>query len=1024
MDLPAALGTVLADKYRLLRVIGSGGAGVVYEAEQITLSRVVAVKLLRATSAAGTERFRAEALAASRINHPNAVTIYEYGLTGGGLPFLVMELLRGQSLSRLIDAGALTLGRTIRIAAQMLLALEEAHACGVIHRDLKSDNVVVEPLRTGDDLVKVIDFGLARVVDLAPQGGGPIAGTPEYMAPEQIRGQAVGPAADLYACGATLYEMVVGKAPFAGGRLPDILHAQLHTTPTPPHLLVPSCPEVLSTLILWALAKEPDQRPASAAQMRQALLEIPLPHDAAHCRLCREEIPPGRDECPRCGPVSRRPAGGRPMHRTMNWGGAPPVSARRTTQLGLRAIQPNLRLPRASADHGRRFIGRSQELGELRRFYQAREPAVLAIIGPTGAGKARLALEAACAMSADHTTLFSGPDPSGLRQSWYPVLAVLSAALDLPATPGYRELVAAVAGCGLPERDAPGLAILFGIPGPLDDAEPAVRRREAGSAAVHALRSLGQRRPGTVLCFTDLDRHDQASQEFVRTFAGMLSGNQLRIVVTAEEPRLAPPGAAVLPLPALAPAEASELARTLLADPGALPGTELLMTRTGGLPAAIEHLVGWIADGHRAEDAPAPLPALIEARINALPAEARRTLQAIATRGTVMTASTLGSVLGTAPGAGLDDLLSRGLAMEHGGELVLCDRLLAEVAAASTPHDVRRGLHARNLSCAEDAGWSLTLAAFHAASAGQYERAHGDFLRAGDDAQRRFDPAGAALCYSHGMAAAMHLLRGGDDDAATAVVAAAVRLAAALRETGETGLAEGVLAEAALLQNRPGDLAHIVREQGRLAAQRGQLEGAAALLRRAALHALRTGVRELLCDIYLDLAHCLRQAGQPQAAATELEQAVDILTLGEGMAGHDAVPRLWLLGLRLAEAHLDAGRLDTAARVATQALATGGAASSTASARLHTVLARISEASGDRDGASAHRNQAIAASRSLGDRRSTADLLRDLARSESQLRLSTSTGEARLLPPDEALRMATELAEEVEWDRSSTGPSS
>lgn len=238
--------------------------GSVFKAEQVGLGRSVAVKLLKPENVAtDLDLFRTEALAASRINHPHAIAIFDFGITQEGLPYLVMEHLRGPVLGDVIDERPLAVERVITIGAQVLSALAEAHACGVIHRDLKADNIILEPLRDGDDFAKLIDFGIARLAGGSDHIRG-IAGTPAYMAPEQIRGEEATPATDLYAVGILLYEMIVGDTPFEGDYLAELLDAHLTDDPIPPIDRNPACPTALSALVLQALAKNPRLRPASA----------------------------------------------------------------------------------------------------------------------------------------------------------------------------------------------------------------------------------------------------------------------------------------------------------------------------------------------------------------------------------------------------------------------------------------------------------------------------------------------------------------------------------------------------------------------------------------------------------------------------------------------------------------------------------------------------------------------------------------------------------------------------------------
>jgi serine/threonine protein kinase len=189
------IGRVLDDKYRLRACIGIGGSGAVYRADQIALGRTVAVKILNDELTRDprlVKRFQDEALAASRLNHPNTVSIIDYGQTADGLLYLVMEHLHGPTLTHLIaKEHPLPAARVLGIVEQILAGVEEAHLAGVIHADLKSDNIIVEQRRTGADQVKVVDFGIARLVN-APREGEDrnICGTPEYMAPELIGGGA------------------------------------------------------------------------------------------------------------------------------------------------------------------------------------------------------------------------------------------------------------------------------------------------------------------------------------------------------------------------------------------------------------------------------------------------------------------------------------------------------------------------------------------------------------------------------------------------------------------------------------------------------------------------------------------------------------------------------------------------------------------------------------------------------------------------------------------------------------------
>ena len=221
-------GSLLGGKYRIVRQIGSGGMGRVFEAIHEQTERTVAVKVLSAEAAQQPDtlvRFDREARAAGRIGHDNICEVVDVGFAEGNVPFLVMPLLRGQSLATVIrQAGQLPLKRCVDITAQILSALAAAHAAGVVHRDLKPDNVFLVLMGDRDDFVKVLDFGISKMIgehrpDATLTQTGTILGTPFYMSPEQARGfKNLDVRVDVYAMGAILYQMFTGKPPFEGMR--------------------------------------------------------------------------------------------------------------------------------------------------------------------------------------------------------------------------------------------------------------------------------------------------------------------------------------------------------------------------------------------------------------------------------------------------------------------------------------------------------------------------------------------------------------------------------------------------------------------------------------------------------------------------------------------------------------------------------------------------------------------------------------------------------------------------------------
>jgi tetratricopeptide (TPR) repeat protein len=256
---PSEVGQV--SHYRLLRPLGQGGMGVVHLAVDVELGREVAIKFLhswRGVRPADEARFRREAQAAAALDHPNIGTIHEIG-EHAGRRFLVMAYYEGATLAQLLAGRPdrrLAVPEAASIAGQLASALTAAHAAGIVHRDLKPENVMVLP----DGRVKLLDFGLARRLD---SGGlteeGVAVGTAAYMAPEQLRGERAGTAADLWALGVVLYEMLAGRKPF-GGERQGMVHSILHEEPRPPRELRPDVPMALERIVSRCLAKEPGER--------------------------------------------------------------------------------------------------------------------------------------------------------------------------------------------------------------------------------------------------------------------------------------------------------------------------------------------------------------------------------------------------------------------------------------------------------------------------------------------------------------------------------------------------------------------------------------------------------------------------------------------------------------------------------------------------------------------------------------------------------------------------------------------
>jgi len=278
------LGRVLDRKYRLVRLLGEGGMGSVFEGEHILLGRKVAVKVMHpeyVSKPESVERFFREAKAASAIGHPNIVDVHDVGREDDDTVFIVMELLNGQCLDELIDSrGPLPAGQAISVALQVLSALGAAHAKGIIHRDMKAENVFLSLDSRGREDVKLLDFGIAKIekgnkANLGLTKEGNVVGTPYYLAPEQARGgRDVDHRIDIWGVGVLLYEMLCGVLPFTGENYNEIIGRILLEAPKPIAELAPQAPPELIGVVEKAMAKEREERYADAQEMIEALYPL------------------------------------------------------------------------------------------------------------------------------------------------------------------------------------------------------------------------------------------------------------------------------------------------------------------------------------------------------------------------------------------------------------------------------------------------------------------------------------------------------------------------------------------------------------------------------------------------------------------------------------------------------------------------------------------------------------------------------------------------------------------------------
>ncbi|MGH9836034.1 MAG: SUMF1/EgtB/PvdO family nonheme iron enzyme [Blastocatellia bacterium] len=290
-------GRVLGGRYKLERCIGSGGMGEIYRARRMHIGDTVAVKVLRSDvveNEKSRQRFYREARAAAMLHHPNAVVIHDFGEDDDGTAYIVMELLVGRSLRQLlIDEGSVNALRAYGIIRQACAALDAGHRNGIVHRDIKPDNIVLLDSNDGADHVKILDFGIAKLRDKALDtlsmeqrltNVGTIIGTPHYMAPEQCQGEEADARSDIYSVGVVLYELLTGVAPFLAKTPTGVAIKHVTEKPRPPHELNPNIPEPVERVVLRALEKDPNTRPQTALELAREF-ETALADETGTLRL-------------------------------------------------------------------------------------------------------------------------------------------------------------------------------------------------------------------------------------------------------------------------------------------------------------------------------------------------------------------------------------------------------------------------------------------------------------------------------------------------------------------------------------------------------------------------------------------------------------------------------------------------------------------------------------------------------------------------------------------------------------------
>jgi len=862
------IGRTLPGGYVILDLVGIGGMGRVYRAEQTTLGRTVAVKIIH-PHLVGEEnaaaRFITEARAASRLNHPNSVGVIDFGKTQDGQLYLVMEFLRGRDLARIAyEEGPLPFRRIIGVMKQVLAALAEAHHLEIIHRDLKPENIILEPMRSGGDFVKVVDFGLAKMRVEAQARSitspGIVCGTPEYMSPEQGRGDELDARSDLYAVGVILFQLTTGHLPFEADSPTQVVLMHLSQAPPDPRKIAPErqIPEPLVQLLYKSLAKERDERYTDADDFADALTDVLARMDgpvspkgeAVPCPTCGSMNGATQKFCGNCGqsttisrpmPASERPPASQPPAH-----GSPPETSGITAR---KKIEPGkMKFPLA-------LVGRDEELAwlDVRRNEATKTLVAARIVGEPGMGKSRLLSDFLdVCLAAGDVVAEAAPDPTWAEVGYYALRRAVRSLAELPSDGGAMKDWAGASGearrglTDIFDKESNSLAA--------SRLSPDERRFAAAEALRWALSRASERGRGhrVVLAVDDLQAVDGASRN---AFADVICDPPLVpvLLLANSAPGFDPGWPAVANASLTLRGLSGDIVAKLISASGA-PSSPSFSSGRGIVPLYLDQVLRFSRE--QGGVAPARLADLIALRVERLPADGRRVFQAIAVLGDATSEDDLLDLLppNTDLVGALALLASVGM-IEKIEDPPGCWRtahpLMREVVLATIPAAVRRDLHAVAARTLVETKAPIEVQALHEYHAHHAFEALLLLEKVSTRCAARGDSQGSVLALRRGLELARReLFRGELDDPIRAMLIFSRKLGEALAQAGDYMDAEGVLREALDMAGPSGqDRAKVLGALAHVALARERRLEAQVYLREALELASRSGARDLVTSL-------------------------------------------------------------------------------------------------------------------------------------------------------------------------------
>jgi serine/threonine protein kinase/tetratricopeptide (TPR) repeat protein len=951
------IGRTIAHAYIILDLIGSGGMGRVYRAEQKMLGRTVAIKVIHPHLLSDEQtvaRFYTEARAASRLNHPNSVSIIDFGRTEDEILYLVMEYLRGKDLAQLMtEDGSLPFLRICEIVIAVLTALGEAHALDVIHRDLKPENIFIERTRTGGDLIKVVDFGLAKLMSGAPSKSitspGLVCGTPDYMSPEQGRGEEIDGRGDLYSVGVLLFELLTAQLPFSANTPTRLVLKHIQDAVPDPRSVAPErdIPESLVEVTLRALAKRASDRYQTADEMIDAMraviasLTVPSSQKII-CNVCGKPTFKGKLFCAECGATLKPSV---------------PVSTSAESVDSRFSTPPNFRVP---------LIGRARELDEIDAYRKNTlgTTVFVSVVGEPGIGKTRLLAEVTRkALEAGDLVQVVGPYDSGDAVAYWAIFQLLTQLYGVD-----REGLASVVADGERSTELLEKAGVDEAINPLGlvGSEGKSRAGAVAYAVERAIRTALRKKDAKrlVIVIDDLDECDGLTHRVLTYLPRILKDLSVFILTACSSPKsaLCVDGTYVISLSGFTVDEARAfIAETPFAGPSEASSDKRLF-----LPLYLEQ-VKQLGLGVDPLDSslPSRLADVVAQRLQRLDVSARRVLQAISVLGNTCSKANLIEMAGDESVNALDSLYRYGFVVFDDNRIRVTHPFIRELVKAFIPAQARMELHARALDIVSDQDVPLEVRAGHAYYTGEILSALMLVERMGNLAISRGDLETAVSSFQRGLELARReMLEAGDTSLDTAIASFSYQLGSAMALVGDLTGAQGVLRESLELTKRVSvERVRMLIGLGKVVAARKRFRDAYRILSQALEIGLQLQDDLIVADVQSGIAIVRREDGDHLGAAAALWDAQELLERSTAEPLHRA-----RVAVDLVESLIDAddcnearARLELARRLAFEAQ------SVYLSAKVASFYARVELLLGNRETAITRYREAIRLAAQSGD---------------------------------------------------------